>query len=556
MGKKYFHIFKIIPRQILMVRPGFRVTTSNTLARATLPLKCVRALSITTQSEGRNADYTSEFGRYMVEAMPGKPYNGRLEALLAVEDNMVQRRKFIKQQLDMNEYPFTISMFPRIGAPTPNPEGSLPDSLSAGSELLSSESRYQAADVNINARRGRKIGIKIPVFQDTNTTQNLRNIDLEGMMYGPGHCGLQVTFQASDVHEARFLHDQLIPLGPIMLALTAATPMYGGFLADTDVRWDQISQAVDDRRTDEDSIPRRWSANPMYIAEDDRLRPEYQLDTLPIHEPSRKRLEQGGLDKLMARHFAHIFVHEPLILSESEARGSSPVTSCSNFESLNGTFWPHVRFKLPPADNEKIGWRVEFRAMETQLTDFEEAAFAVFMTLLRLAITHYRLNLYVPIAKVQENMQRAHPRDAVLWQKFFFRRDPFGTASANQNVAEEMSMMTVDEIINGNSASGHTGFPGLLPIIERYMDEKNTDSAIRSGIARYLNLIRGRASGELCTAAHWMRQFVRAHKDYKQDSYVSESICYDMMCEVRRMVEGARDDCRMFIRGQGTAGKL
>jgi glutamate--cysteine ligase catalytic subunit len=36
-----------------------------------------------------------------------------------------------------------------------------------------------------------------------------------------------------------------------MMALTAATPIYKGFLADTDVRWNQISRAVDDRTPEE-----------------------------------------------------------------------------------------------------------------------------------------------------------------------------------------------------------------------------------------------------------------------------------------------------------------
>ena len=47
------------------------------------------------------------------------------------------------------------------------------------------------------------------------------------------------------------MYDQLSPLGPILLALTAATPIYKGFLADTDVRWNQISAAVDDRTPEE-----------------------------------------------------------------------------------------------------------------------------------------------------------------------------------------------------------------------------------------------------------------------------------------------------------------
>lgn len=47
-----------------------------------------------------------------------------------------------------------------------------------------------------------------------------------------GSC-LQVTFQARDIQESRHLYDQLAVLTPIMLALSAATPVLKGCLADT-----------------------------------------------------------------------------------------------------------------------------------------------------------------------------------------------------------------------------------------------------------------------------------------------------------------------------------
>jgi glutamate--cysteine ligase catalytic subunit len=71
------------------------------------------------------------------------------------------------------------------------------------------------------------------------------------MAFGMGSCCLQITFQAKNIEEGRKMYDQLSPLGPILLALTAATPVYKGFLADTDVRWNQISRAVDDRTAEE-----------------------------------------------------------------------------------------------------------------------------------------------------------------------------------------------------------------------------------------------------------------------------------------------------------------
>lgn len=57
--------------------------------------------------------------------------------------------------------------------------------------------------------------------------------------------------QLQDICEARRLYDQLIPLAPIMLALTAATTIWNGVLADSDVRWNVLSVCWDDRTTDE-----------------------------------------------------------------------------------------------------------------------------------------------------------------------------------------------------------------------------------------------------------------------------------------------------------------
>lgn len=63
------------------------------------------------------------------------------------------------------------------------------------------------------------------------------------------------------------------------------------------------------------------------------------------------------------------------------------------------TIWPSIRIKIPPID-QAIGWRVEFRTMETQPNDFENAAFSVVMNLLVRTILHFKLNLLVPISKV------------------------------------------------------------------------------------------------------------------------------------------------------------
>lgn len=52
------------------------------------------------------------------------------------------------------------------------------------------------------------------------------------MGFGMGCCCLQMTFQAQSLEEARHLYDQLTPLTPIFLALSAASPIWRGYLSD------------------------------------------------------------------------------------------------------------------------------------------------------------------------------------------------------------------------------------------------------------------------------------------------------------------------------------
>lgn len=95
--------------------------------------------------------------------------------------------------------------------------------------------------------------------------------------------------------------------------------------------------------------------------------------------------------------------------------------------------------------------------MEVQLTDFENAAFAVFVVLLSRAILYFNLNFYIPISKVwcfllheytsltvpskvDENMQRAQKRDASRSAKFYFRKDVYPhDRSATSSIASGRS---------------------------------------------------------------------------------------------------------------------
>ena len=71
-----------------------------------------------------------------------------------------------------------------------------------------------------------------------------------------------------------------------------------------------------------------------------------------------------------------------------------------------------MRFKPPPSSDSKIGWRVEFRTMDIALSDFENAALIVLLGLINNVINNFDLDFLMPISKIDENMERAHMRDA------------------------------------------------------------------------------------------------------------------------------------------------
>lgn len=256
---------------------------------------------------------------------------------------------------------------------------------------------------------------------------------LDAMGFGMGCCCLQLTFQACNITEARRLYDQLAPLCPIMLALTAASPVYRGYLTESDCRWNVISSSVD-CRTEEERGLKPLKENKFRIAKsrydsiDSYLSPEgakYNDVKLTYDEAVYKRLIEGGIDHLLAQHVAHLFIRDTVSLF-SEKVHQNDEEDTDHFENIQSTNWQTMRFK-PPPPNSSIGWRVEFRPCEAQISDFENAAIVCFVVLLTRVILSYQLNFLTPISKVDENMQTAQKRDACRKEKFWFRKSSKST---------------------------------------------------------------------------------------------------------------------------------
>mmetsp|Transcript_7946 Transcript_7946/g.12744 ORF Transcript_7946/g.12744 Transcript_7946/m.12744 type:complete len:782 (-) Transcript_7946:725-3070(-) len=619
----------------------------------------------------RLVQWHPEYSNWQLEATPGEPYGSLTTDLADVEGNMKLRRACVQAFLLPNEYLFSITSAPRMGAgeftlPPTTPNGPVQRSLYMSDAVINPHPRFRTLSANIRKRRGEKVKIHVPLFLDYNTVPSrLRDkqsnsgvnspssgqrhlepnetltgtamiannnvtssnnpsttplsssltsstfisklhriesgvtlsvspsasacdlngsaetwsindalssnqngtsspvpiyvpiiepppeqeIYMDSMAFGMGCCCLQATFQARDINEARLLYDQLAPLTPIMLALTAATPIFKGLLADTDVRWNTIVQSVDDRTRAERGLEAksskrtirksRYDSIDCYISNGPLYRPEYNDVDLQYDETSYKELRSAGIDDLLAKHVAHLFIRDPLVVYE-ETLHQDDSKDTDHFENLQSTNWNTVRFKPPPAGSS-IGWRVEFRSMEVQLTDFENAAFVVFVVLISRIILYFGLDFYIPISKVDENMAKAHVRGAVTGERFYFRKYiskatcalTTGLCSSDDD-DNGFLLMTIDEIFNGKGDE----FPGLVPLVGRYLDSISCDIETRTVVDQYLSFISKRASGDLVTLAQYIRHYVDNHPSYRHDSVISDEVAYDLLTHLNMVATG------------------
>lgn len=605
---------------------------SNT-KKATLSLSAPDLLPILQQDEHSQPQGSSvpvlwrpEYSRWMIEGTPGVPYRCYAKDLVNVERNMALRRTEIANLLAPDETVLSLTAFPRTGvavytSPPTIPFGPVSRSFFVSDDVINPHPRFPTLTNNIRTRRGRKVRIEVPLFVDRHTeviqpvipknhehlsllnqaSHNLpvdaalllseglkekveEKIIMDAAAFGMGCCCLQVTIQGRDLSETRYLYDQLAVMAPLMLALTASTPAVRGLLAETDVRWDIISAAMDDRteqETESGIVPKsRYSSIDCFLSCRDKCKPETYNDIpVPINKEAYKRLIDGGVDHMLARHIAHLYIRDPLTIYEEKIELDNTLSS-DHFENIQSTNWNTVRFKPPPPGSD-IGWRTEFRSMEVGITDFENAAFSVFTVLLSRVILAFNLNFYIPMSKVDENMETAHMRNAARSQVFYFRKNLFkssdgsnflcegghihnaslvggqaecvdidnfcpqsdGDSNSSDSDSEPYEVMTLDEIFNGkplcrNGRQEGFQFAGLIPLMRGYVDALEMDTNTRSRLRTYLDFISDKASGNLCTNAEYIRNFIRQHPDYKGDSVVSDETCYDLMMRLQGITSG------------------
>lgn len=106
-----------------------------------------------------------------------------------------------------------------------------------------------------------------------------------------------------------------------------------------------------------------------------------------------------GLSKLSDIE-SNVHIEEGITVSGGWWTKIPPQNEVSHFENLQSTNWNTLRFKSPPSVESDIGWRVEFRPLDIQLTDFENAAFTVFVGMIVNVINEFSLDFILPVSYV------------------------------------------------------------------------------------------------------------------------------------------------------------
>lgn len=198
-------------------------------------------------------------------------------------------------------------------------------------------------------------------------------IHMDAMAFGMGCCCLQITFQAKDIDESRFMYDQLAVMAPIMMALTASTPIMKGRIADTDARWGIISESVDCRTPAERGRPdpnapyeelvgngqrriykSRYDSISTYIYQgtvgddlspaeknglENRVLNTYNDIPVPVDDEIYQELRSAGIDPALSQHIAHLFIRDPLVIFDGAVEELDDETQTEHFESIQSTNW-------------------------------------------------------------------------------------------------------------------------------------------------------------------------------------------------------------------------
>ena len=454
---------------------------------------------------GKNS-YKPEYANWMIEKIPDEIFNSNLLNLVYIYKKLQEELKIINNYQERDCYAICMCVFPLLGKEkifnldldVKNNEFS--KSLQIPDNTINPHIRFRTITQNIRERRNKKIDIQIPKYKDKYTDGEMIKMDCMG--FGMGNCCLQITMQMKDIDQCMYLYDQFAILSPILLNLSGACAVLNGYLSNNLSRWNIIEQSVDDRNKNDKLDKSRYSSISTFIHEKGTIYNDIELNYEIEHYDN---LIINGIPENIAKHIAYLFTRDPVIMYEKDIEDiekNNPENS-NFFQNINSSNWNNVRFK-PPL-NENDSWKLEIRMLDLQYTLFENACFIIFVNLLARVITHYNLDLYMPISLVDKNCISA---DSINNRLYYFK------------LKNNFKLYDISEIIDY-----------FIDLIEKYIKEYHTTNLLQE-LQIYLDYIRDLSTNKIERNADKIRNFVLSHPNYKKDSVVTNSISNDLISDI------------------------
>ena len=374
-------------------------------------------------------------------------------------------------------------------------------------------------------------------------------------------------------------------ISPFLTALSASSAVIDSALIDWDVRLRIIEQATDTRSKREyKGLPKgKYSPMQFYIS-NEKVSGIYNDQKYTINKTFRKNLcsmlVQNGLEHLakdsaLINHFAYQYVFENPVVFEKNIiefsknqddpnpntwmpslkleQNKKYLKNSNIFEAVQSTNWNNMRFKPAKNFDGSNSWLVEFRPMDLPITSQEKYYLMFFTTLLHRIITDKKIftNFYIPISSADTNMLRCVKRNAVVKEKFLFRKNFYGDKakdidyqpkSRNKKDKDakrklffknEMIEISLKDLLLGGK--DHQGFKGLIEtfisVNKEFLksESNNINEDIVGDIWKCFDFMVKRSEGKLLTSSALIRKFVRGHKDYAFNSVVEGKVADDLI---------------------------
>lgn len=160
---------------------------------------------------------------------------------------------------------------------------------------------------------------------------------------------------------------------------------------------------------------------------------------------------------------------------------------------------------------------------------------------------HLDVNFLMPISMVDANMERAHKRDALLKEKFWFNTRCFDPSKPMSELLKHHGLRSSESSTLGKEPKYEelyiheillgTGdeFPGLLSIIKTFLASQKYQAELNEQFDHILDFVLARSRGEVPTGASFIRQYIHKHPLYRKDSKISPCLHFNLICQIMKL---------------------